>query len=118
MARFGLENIDRDFFWELVDEGYGEWLEYGPDCRGCSPGASGGDPSSAPGIVYGFPGRRRVRHDRPSGDGVRSLPEEELIPAAAAEKPAGTEKQTLAGRPRRGRNGPLGFLFPRFPDAA
>ena len=25
MARFGLENIDRDFFWELVDEGYGEW---------------------------------------------------------------------------------------------
>ena len=22
MARFGLENIDRDFFWELVDEGY------------------------------------------------------------------------------------------------
>lgn len=25
MARFELENIDRDFFWELVDEGYGEW---------------------------------------------------------------------------------------------
>ena len=25
MARFGLENINRDFFWELVDEGYGEW---------------------------------------------------------------------------------------------
>ena len=25
MARFGLENIDRDFFWKLVDEGYGEW---------------------------------------------------------------------------------------------
>lgn len=25
MARFGLENIDRDFFWELVDEGFGEY---------------------------------------------------------------------------------------------
>lgn len=25
MARFGLENIDRDFFWELVDEGYADY---------------------------------------------------------------------------------------------
>ena len=25
MARFGLENIDRDFFWELVDEGYASY---------------------------------------------------------------------------------------------
>lgn len=25
MARFELDNIDRDFFWKLVDEGYGEY---------------------------------------------------------------------------------------------
>ena len=25
MARFELENIDRDFFWELVDEGYASY---------------------------------------------------------------------------------------------